>query len=841
VTSAVAPNASPVAAAAIGLAEILAVLALLLLLIFLIARWLLAKKREPEEVPVAVLLHPKAKKLDEPVLCEVSGSWKARVISFSNVGNGVVFYTIEVEHGGEGKWTVEKRYTQFQQLFLALKNRSDSPKIKEFQFPQKDMFWQDNNKVAKAREPVFDDLCQIMVGLEPVPPYVIEFLRNPNANATSLAKNSAPPQEMTTTICPSDMPAVMPVVETQGEKIVHAAKKPAPRPSWPASKMSPEKSPTPRDSIVVTAPQGHALWATAPIVTEIDLDSLMFEEEEDDNGGTTTRARLVSTSIATNISVLGALQVERCVIPTYCKDHPDSPRSYQVDDPLLLSNKPVPMGHKTAQTEFLYEHARTRSNPALISKNTIVLEDIGSLVPQIIEDKSVPQKIASLERAASTGELKKIFEENQVAKLRQSSLTFCPFVVNGTTPSNCADCSQTIAHVLLRYSGFSYKQENGGDYHKECWEKNTANRNQYCLQCNTPIAIIYNKSSGKFYEVDNGKVHMECWDNYRLKIAPNCVSCGESCAQMARFSGVYYELNNRKNCHVECFSTKTMPGITKVVWESKDNSINTMSLCAQCNEVVLKIGKFSGAYYKVVENCEVHEECWEVYRTSTAAQCAHCSKPVTCVQGQFSGAFYEVDNLKVHAECWEPYVRKTYAKCVHCNEPCCRLGNFSGKSYLLDDGYKCHVECYEEFQATKDARACTFCNEKIVRKAGIFSGVYYNVADKDYVHEECWDSFRLGHCDRCFYCDKPVTRLKGQFDGTYYETEYGKVHTECWSDYQIHIAPTCPLCLQPCIESDGEAHELMFCVLEDGSKCHYECRNRYASEKGKCIVFYFFV
>jgi len=207
-----------------------------------------------------------ANQKSEDDLAKVFGGWTARVISHSNIGgDGVVFYMIAVENTTEGKWTVEKRYTQFEQLFVALRHRCDSPEIKQFPFPRKDLFFEDHSKSAETRQILFDKLCQIMVQLQPIPPYVIQFLRPPKTQmipkkletpepVVGCVESPSPPTPkaaLAVSAKEDKVPSMLQVgLEAQilgPEHVQHAEKRhdsasvsPAPV-SWPITKLQPFK------------------------------------------------------------------------------------------------------------------------------------------------------------------------------------------------------------------------------------------------------------------------------------------------------------------------------------------------------------------------------------------------------------------------------------------------------------------------------------------------------------------------------------------------------------------------------------------------------------------------
>jgi len=116
---------------------------------------------------------------------QIHATYTAHVISsekFRNDdGKQYVAYNVEVKSTEGDQWILQKRYSEFLELFKAIKDKYEIEAIEKFEFPKKDLFFSEAPDVLEKRRNAFDEFCQILLSL-PLdrPVEVAKFLRLPH-------------------------------------------------------------------------------------------------------------------------------------------------------------------------------------------------------------------------------------------------------------------------------------------------------------------------------------------------------------------------------------------------------------------------------------------------------------------------------------------------------------------------------------------------------------------------------------------------------------------------------------------------------------------------------------
>jgi len=111
------------------------------------------------------------------------GQLLARVLSFEDAlhsdGSKTNDFVITVTTPTGAQFTLRRRYSEFQALFQMVKEKYNFQSIKEFSFPDQRGFFsfESPQQTANRRMQAFDDLCQRLVALQPLPVIVEDFLR----------------------------------------------------------------------------------------------------------------------------------------------------------------------------------------------------------------------------------------------------------------------------------------------------------------------------------------------------------------------------------------------------------------------------------------------------------------------------------------------------------------------------------------------------------------------------------------------------------------------------------------------------------------------------------------
>jgi len=111
------------------------------------------------------------------------GQLIARVLSFEDAlhtdGSKTHDFVITVTTPTGAKFTLRRRFSEFQALFQMVKEKYNFQSIKEFSFPDHRGFFNFDTpqQIATRRMQAFDDLCQRLVALDPIPAIVEDFLR----------------------------------------------------------------------------------------------------------------------------------------------------------------------------------------------------------------------------------------------------------------------------------------------------------------------------------------------------------------------------------------------------------------------------------------------------------------------------------------------------------------------------------------------------------------------------------------------------------------------------------------------------------------------------------------
>jgi len=106
----------------------------------------------------------------------------------------MVCYIIEIKSAHGDTYTIQRRYSDFWELFKAINENFKFASIKQFNFPPKDIFFAESEDVKDKRKISFNELCQRLIVLPDRPAIVSEFFQLPDKLKTGLGVKSPDPR-----------------------------------------------------------------------------------------------------------------------------------------------------------------------------------------------------------------------------------------------------------------------------------------------------------------------------------------------------------------------------------------------------------------------------------------------------------------------------------------------------------------------------------------------------------------------------------------------------------------------------------------------------------------------